>query len=57
MAGRSVSGQFYFVHHPVGAHGSLTVRLTGLTGIITYPPPNHDAIVAGLVPFAKTGTW
>jgi hypothetical protein len=57
VAGRSVSDQFYFVHHPVGAHGSLTVRLTGLTGIITYPPPNHDAIVAGPVPFAKTGIW
>jgi hypothetical protein len=26
-----------------------------MTGIITYPPPNHDQIVSGLVPWAKAG--
>ena len=35
--------------------GSLTVRLTSMTGTITYPPPDHDEIVSGLVPWAKTG--
>lgn len=26
-----------------------------MTGTITYPPPDHDQIVSGLVPWAKTG--
>ncbi|GAA1017959.1 hypothetical protein Aple_026600 [Acrocarpospora pleiomorpha] len=26
-----------------------------MTGIITYPPPDHDEIVPGLVPWAKAG--
>jgi hypothetical protein len=29
--------------------------MTSMTGTITYPPPNHDTIVAGLVPWAKAG--
>jgi hypothetical protein len=53
--GRTVSDQMYFAHHALGTHGSLTVRLTGMTGIITYPPPNHDEIVTGVVPWAKVG--
>jgi hypothetical protein len=29
--------------------------MTSMTGIITYPPPNHDQLVPGLVPWAKAG--
>ncbi len=53
--GRTVSDQLYFAHHALGTHGSLTVRLTGMTGVITYPPPNHDELVTGVVPWAKVG--
>jgi hypothetical protein len=54
-AGQTVSDTFYFVHRPLGQNGSITVRLTSMTGIITYPPPDHDEIVPGLVPWAKAG--
>jgi hypothetical protein len=50
-----VSDQFYLVHRPLDENGSITVRVTALTGIITYPPPDHDEIVPGLVPWAKAG--
>ncbi|GAA1408310.1 hypothetical protein [Catellatospora coxensis] len=53
--GRPVSDLFFFAHRPLTGDGSLTVRLTALTGTITYPPPDHDEIVAGVVPWAKTG--
>ncbi|MGX6604060.1 hypothetical protein ACWKSP_18260 [Micromonosporaceae bacterium Da 78-11] len=53
--GGPVTDVFYFAHRPLGTEGSITVRLTEMTGIITYPPPNHDEIVAGLVPWAKAG--
>ncbi|HUR02125.1 MAG TPA: hypothetical protein VM347_06285 [Nonomuraea sp.] len=54
-SGQTVSDTFYFVHRPLGQNGSITVRLASMTGIITYPPPDHDKIVAGLVPWAKAG--
>jgi hypothetical protein len=53
--GHAVSDQFYFAHRPLGPNGSITARMTSMTGIITYPPPNHDEIVPGLVPWAKAG--
>lgn len=53
--GQPVSDTFYFVHQPLGDTGSITVRMTSMTGIITYPPPNHNEIVPGLVPWAKAG--
>lgn len=53
--GRAVSDTFYFVHRPLGENGSITVRVTSMTGVITYPPPDHDEIVPGLVPWAKAG--
>jgi hypothetical protein len=52
---QAVSDTFYFVHRPMGYNGSITVRMTSMTGIITHPPPNHDEIVPGLVPWAKAG--
>jgi hypothetical protein len=53
--GRAVIDQFFFVHRPLGTDGSITVRMASMTGIITYPPPDHDQIVSGLVPWAKGG--
>ncbi len=53
--GQAVSDQFSFAHLPLGREGSITARLTSLTGVITYPPPKHDEIVSALVPWAKAG--
>ncbi|RDI17941.1 hypothetical protein [Lentzea flaviverrucosa] len=51
----SVSDTFWFRHQDLGREGAITVRMTSMTGTITYPPPGHDQIVAGLVPWAKSG--
>jgi hypothetical protein len=53
--GEPVRDRFYFVHQPLAGDGAITVRVTSMTGIITYPPPDHDTIVPGLVPWAKAG--
>ncbi|MFG2057186.1 hypothetical protein ACGFI9_24525 [Micromonospora sp. NPDC048930] len=53
--GATVSDRFWFLHRDLGREGSITVRMTAMTGTITYPPPNHDRIVSGLVPWAKAG--
>lgn len=53
--GEPVRDKFYFVHQPLAADGAITVRVTSMTGLITYPPPNHDEIVPGLVEWAKAG--
>ncbi|WP_283137764.1 hypothetical protein [Rhizohabitans arisaemae] len=53
--GSPVGDRFWFLHRDLGREGSITVRMTSMTGTITYPPPNHDRIVSGLVPWAKAG--
>jgi hypothetical protein len=53
--GEEVDDRFYFAHQPLAGDGSITARLTSMTGIITYPPPDHDKIISGLVPWAKAG--
>ncbi|GGK66512.1 hypothetical protein Sme01_10620 [Sphaerisporangium melleum] len=53
--GSIVSDRFWFVHRDLGREGGITVRMTSMTGTITYPPPKHDQIVSGLVPWAKAG--
>ncbi|MEV5199370.1 hypothetical protein [Streptomyces sp. NPDC053720] len=53
--GSRVNDQFYFLHRDLGENGSITVRMTSMSGTITYPPPDHDRIVPGLVPWAKAG--
>ncbi|MEU3650947.1 hypothetical protein AB0E59_46860 [Lentzea sp. NPDC034063] len=58
FAGDTSSGvgdRFWFRHQDLGRDGSITIRMTSMTGTITYPPPGHDQIVAGLVPWAKAG--
>lgn len=53
--GLPVRDKFYFVHQPLAGDGAVTARVTSMTGTITYPPPNHDEIVPGLVEWAKAG--
>jgi hypothetical protein len=53
--GSPVSDRFWFLHRGLGRNGVITVRMTSMTGTITYPPPGHDKIVPGLVPWAKAG--
>jgi hypothetical protein len=53
--GTIVSDRFWFYHRDLGPEGSITARMTAMTGTITYPPPDHDEIVPGLVPWAKAG--
>jgi hypothetical protein len=53
--GEAVIDRFYFMHRPLTGNGSITARVTSLTGILTYPPPSHDQIVSGVVPWAKAG--
>jgi ABC-type transport system involved in multi-copper enzyme maturation permease subunit len=53
--GEPVTDSFYFVHQPLAGNGSITARVTSLTGLITYPPAHPNAIVAGVVPWAKAG--
>ncbi|MBO3752914.1 ABC transporter permease subunit [Streptosporangiaceae bacterium NEAU-GS5] len=53
--GQAVTDRFYFAHRELTGDGTLTVRVASMSGIITYPPPDHDEIVPGLVPWAKAG--
>jgi len=53
--GEPVRDKFYFVHRTLAGDGAITVRVTSMTGLITYPPPDHDKIVPGLVEWAKAG--
>ncbi|MER6176332.1 ABC transporter permease subunit [Streptosporangium sp. NPDC001681] len=53
--GEAVDDTFSFAHRPLSGDGGITVRVTSLSGIITYPPPDHDKIVSGVVPWAKAG--
>jgi hypothetical protein len=54
-SGRAVVDRFTFVHRSLDGDGSITAKVGGLDGTITYPPPNHDEIVRGVVPWAKAG--
>jgi ABC-type transport system involved in multi-copper enzyme maturation permease subunit len=59
--GEPVTDSFYFVRQPLAGNGSITVRITSLTGLL--PPPNPPAggpnapidTRPGLVPWAKAG--
>jgi ABC-type transport system involved in multi-copper enzyme maturation permease subunit len=52
--GEEVSDSFYFVHQPLAGNGSITVRVTSLTGEIPVLTQNAG-MRAGLVPWAKAG--
>jgi ABC-type transport system involved in multi-copper enzyme maturation permease subunit len=60
-AGEPVSDSFYFVRQPLAGNGSITVRVTSLTGLL---PPANGQIQSGpgpgdtrpgLMPWAKAG--
>ncbi|TVZ01204.1 hypothetical protein EAS64_33520 [Trebonia kvetii] len=51
--GEEVSDGFYFVHQPLTGNGSITARVTSLTGQI--PDLAGAAMRSGLVPWAKAG--
>ena len=53
--GEAVSDSFYFVRQPLSGNGSITVRLTSLTG--TIPSGNGPVLGTqpGRVPWAKAG--
>ncbi|HTT50421.1 MAG TPA: ABC transporter permease subunit [Streptosporangiaceae bacterium] len=50
--GEPVTDSFYFVHRPLAGNGSITIRLTSLTGQI---PAAGAGMRSGLVPWAKAG--
>ncbi len=55
--GAAVSDSFYFVHQPLAGNGSITVRVTALTGL--YSTNSHQgsstSMKPGLQPWAKAG--
>ena len=52
--GEEVSDSLYFVYQPLAGSGSITVRVTSLTGQIPVPTQS-GGMRAGLVPWAKAG--
>ena len=50
-----MTDHFYFVHQSLTGNGSITARVTALTGVITYPQSSPNAIVPGVEPWAKAG--
>ncbi|QBD75895.1 hypothetical protein EPA93_07685 [Ktedonosporobacter rubrisoli] len=55
--GEVVDDKFYFVYQPLVGNGSITVRLTKLSGEFVTHPPNARGvvIVSGVQPWAKAG--
>jgi ABC-type transport system involved in multi-copper enzyme maturation permease subunit len=56
--GEAVTDNFYFAHQPLDGNGSITVRVTSLTGLIPAIPSARDRRAgtrSGLMPWAKAG--
>ena len=60
--GEPVNDSFYFVHQPLAASGSITVRVTSLTGLLPLANANGPSGPSGpadtrpgLMPWAKAG--
>jgi hypothetical protein len=53
--GLAVDDKFAFVHQTLDGDGTITAHVADLNGIITYPPPDNDQIVPGVVQWAKAG--
>ena len=55
--GEAVTDAFYFVHRPLTADGSITVRVTSLTGVIetALTPQGPARTKPGLQPWSKAG--
>ncbi|HTU09007.1 MAG TPA: hypothetical protein VMG13_25900, partial [Trebonia sp.] len=61
--GEPVTDSFYFVHQPLTGDGSITVRVTSMTGLLppanaqlgSVGPPSTGDTRPGLYPWAKAG--
>lgn len=53
--GDAVVDDLHFLHQPLSGDGSITVRVTGMSGDLTDPQSDEEEIVDGMVPWAKTG--
>jgi ABC-type transport system involved in multi-copper enzyme maturation permease subunit len=53
--GEAVTDRFFFAHQPLDGYGSITVRVTSLTGLDTYPSGHPNDIVPRVMPWAKAG--
>jgi hypothetical protein len=56
--GEEVTDNFFFVHQPLAGDGSITVRVTALTGLLPTPQAGRNAPIGtrpGLAPWAKAG--
>ncbi|MEU8109262.1 ABC transporter permease subunit [Nonomuraea muscovyensis] len=55
--GGAVNDKFFFVHRSLTGDGSITVRVTSMTGQIRKPDatPGVRNVVSGVVPWAKAG--
>jgi len=52
-AGEPVNDSFYFVHQPLTGDGTITVRVTSMTGLL--PSASTGDMRPGLYPWAKAG--
>ncbi|WP_157252859.1 ABC transporter permease subunit [Nonomuraea typhae] len=55
--GEAVNDKFFFVHRPLQGDGSLTARVTSMTGQMRLPDaiPGVRNVASGVVPWAKAG--
>jgi hypothetical protein len=53
--GEPVTDSFYFVRQPLAGNGSITVRVTSLTGFPYARVPSQGHTQPGLVPWSKAG--
>lgn len=55
--GTAVNDKYYFVHQPLTGNGSITARVSDMTGQIRLPDavPGVRNIKEGVVPWAKAG--
>jgi ABC-type transport system involved in multi-copper enzyme maturation permease subunit len=60
--GEAVSDSFYFVHQTLAANGTITVRVTSLTGLVSPnggiapgPDPERNFVRGTVQPWAKAG--
>jgi ABC-type transport system involved in multi-copper enzyme maturation permease subunit len=53
--GEQVTDRFFFVHRPLAGDGSITVRVTRLTGLLPAHPDEPAGTRSGVAPWAKAG--
>jgi ABC-type transport system involved in multi-copper enzyme maturation permease subunit len=53
--GEAVTDSFYFAHQPLGTSGSITVRVTSMTGSYSPNGVSTQDLTAGLQPWSKAG--